>query len=83
MTTKTDPNSKPADKLLKTKRPAPKLRSASTIARNLAEFNRWRRGRGKYAWNADPIKNVNLPFSPTELGEIIDRAVELLKGLGT
>lgn len=53
--------------------------SARTVMRELAEFNRWRRGQGKYAWNEDPSKNAELPFTAEHLGKVIDRAVELLK----
>jgi hypothetical protein len=49
--------------------------SAAKVAKHLAEHNKWRRGKGKYA------KACSLsPHEPHELGAIIDRAVELLKG---
>lgn len=55
--------------------------TAALVANRLAEYNRWRRGQGKYGWNSDPSKNLPPPFSGTVLGELIDSAVELLKGI--
>ena len=44
----------------------------------LLEFNEWRRSQGKYAWNEDPAKNKQLPFTPKEVGEAIDTACSLM-----
>lgn len=47
----------------------------------LTEFNRWRRGEGKYAWNEDPAKNAECPYSPKAIGQAIDIAInEMNKG---
>lgn len=59
---------------------AARVMSAATVSRRLAEYNRWRRGQGKYAYTDDPLKYRSQPFSPAYLGRVIDRAVELLKG---
>lgn len=48
--------------------------SAAEVAKALAEHNKWRRGRGKYAHAHSPS-----PHDPYDLGAIIDRAVEILK----
>lgn len=45
----------------------------------LAEFNRWRRGEGKYAWNEDPAKNAECPYSPKAIGKAIDIAINEMK----
>lgn len=52
-----------------------KTMSAVKVANALAEHNKWRRGKGKYAKACSPS-----PHEPHELGAIIERAVELLKG---
>ena len=50
-----------------------KTMSAAEIARQLQEHQKWRRGKPPYEYGG-----YNMPFSPRELGAIIDRAVELL-----
>jgi hypothetical protein len=46
---------------------------ATKVAEWLAEYNKWRRGEPPYSWGGD-----KMPFTPSELGAIITRAVELL-----
>lgn len=46
---------------------------ATKVAEWLAEYNKWRRSEPPYAWGGD-----KMPFTPRELGDIINRAVELL-----
>ena len=46
---------------------------ATKVAEWLAEYNKWRRGEPPYAYGGD-----KMPFAPSELGDIINRAVELL-----
>lgn len=53
--------------------------SAKRVAQDLREFNLWRRGVGVYAFNEDPKKNIQLPFGPSHLTKVIDRAVELIE----
>ena len=50
-------------------------REAQTI---LNEFQAWRRGIGKYAWNPEPGKNAKLPYSPDTLGLALDCALSAL-----
>ena len=45
----------------------------------LHDFNLWRRGEGKYAWNEDPSKNEPCPFSPGTIGLFIYRVSWILK----
>lgn len=56
-------------------------KEAEKIAGHLNEFNAWRRGQGKYAWNEDPAKNVECPLSPEKLGRILDRTMDILRNL--
>lgn len=51
-----------------------KTMSAAKVAKHLAEYQKWRRGEPPYAYGCD-----NHPFTPKELGDIINRAIELLK----
>lgn len=53
-----------------------------TAYRILAEYQKWRRGEGKYAWNSDPAKCVDMPYTPKKLGVAIDTALEALVLLG-
>jgi hypothetical protein len=46
---------------------------ATKVAEWLAEYNKWRRGEPPYSWGGD-----KMPFTPSELGAIITRAVKLL-----
>lgn len=47
--------------------------SATRVAKELEEYNKWRRGQGKYERAGVPIR-----ISCRELGIYIDRAIELL-----
>ena len=49
-------------------------------AKILVEFNRWRRGDPPYDWSADPAKRKELPYTPRQIGEAIDIAVQAMKG---
>lgn len=50
--------------------------TASEVADILAEHNKWRRGRGKYAKSG-----AKCNITPKELGLAIDRAVEILRNV--
>lgn len=51
------------------------MKTAKECSSFLRQYNRWRRGRGKkYA-------TPGIPFSVVELGETIDRAIEILKAI--
>lgn len=54
-----------------------KTMSAAKVARQLQEFQKYRRGEPPYDYGVVPHRQ---PFTPYELGAIIDRAVELLNG---
>lgn len=45
----------------------------------LSEHQKWRRGEDKYAWNEDPTKDMAMPYSPTQIGWAIDKALVLLR----
>lgn len=50
-----------------------RILTAKECARELREYNRWRRGKGrKYA-------QPGVPFNPAELGKVIDDAIVHLK----
>ena len=51
-----------------------KAMSAQEIAKQLIEYQKWRRGESPYPYGAD-----NAPFTPRELGDIINRAIEILE----
>lgn len=51
-----------------------KAMSAAKVAECLVEYQKYRRGEPPYAYGGD-----NHPFTPMELGDIINRAVEILK----
>lgn len=53
-----------------------KAMSAAEVAKHLVEHNKWRRGEGKYD---KPYSGM--PYSAQAVGAIIDRAVEVLKGV--
>lgn len=53
-----------------------KTMSATDVAKHLAEHNKWRRGEGEYD---KPYSGM--PYSAQAVGAIIDRAVEILKGV--
>jgi hypothetical protein len=53
-----------------------KAMSAADVAKALAEHNRWRRGEGEY----EKIYS-GMPYSAQAVGALIDRAVEILKGV--
>lgn len=48
------------------------------VAERLRRHNRWRRGVGEFAWTGKPPK-AEMPESGKSLGELIDKAVELLE----
>lgn len=48
--------------------------SAAEVAEHLTEYQKYRRGEPPYAYGSD-----NHPFTPRELGDIINRSIELLK----
>ena len=50
--------------------------TAAELARELREYNQWRRGEGRYAEVGVPLE-----MSPKRLGEIIDEAAEVLEGV--
>lgn len=47
----------------------------------LAEYQQWRRGEGRYAWDGEPAKYPTAPFTPSELGEAIDVAVRACEAM--
>lgn len=51
-----------------------KAMPAAEVAKHLVEYQKLRRGESPYQYGAD-----NQPFTPRELGDIINRAVEILK----
>jgi hypothetical protein len=53
-----------------------KTMSAAKVAKQLQEYQKYRRGEPPYDYGITPHRQ---PFTPYELGAIIDRAVELLK----
>lgn len=55
-----------------------KTKPAANIAKLLQEYQKYRRGEPPYIYGIVPHRQ---PFSAKELGAIIDRAVELLKGI--
>lgn len=53
------------------------------VAEMLREYNRWRRGEGKYAWDSDPeAEYIEPPYAPKTLGRIIEDAADMLEGFG-
>lgn len=54
-----------------------KAMSAAEVAEQLQEYQKYRRGEPPYDYGITPHRQ---PFTPYELGAIIDRAVEILKG---
>lgn len=50
--------------------------SASEVANILAEYNLWRRGEGAYS---EP--GVWCPYTPKQLSQAVDRAVEILRSV--
>lgn len=54
--------------------------TTTEAAKILAEFNHWRRGEPPYDWSDDPAKRKELPYTPTQIGEAIDAAVEAMLG---
>ena len=52
--------------------------NARQIALILSDYNKWRRGEGKYA-----EAGAKAPISEYEIGSVIDRAIELLMYLST
>lgn len=53
--------------------------TTTEAAKILAEFNKWRRGEPPYNWSDDPKKRKELPYTPKQIGEAIDVAVEAMK----
>lgn len=53
-----------------------KTMSAAKVAAQLQEYQKYRRGEPPYDYGITPHRQ---PFTPRELGAIIDRAVEILK----
>lgn len=51
-----------------------KAMPAAEVAEALVEYQKYRRGESPYQYGTD-----NMPFTPRELGDIINRAIELLK----
>lgn len=51
--------------------------SAADVAEQLQEYQKYRHGESPYDYGITPHRQ---PFSAKELGAIIDRAIELLKG---
>ena len=51
-----------------------KAMSAAEVAEQLVEYQKYRRGEPPYDYGTD-----KQPFTPRELGDIINRAIELLK----
>lgn len=54
-----------------------KTMSAEKVAKHLAEHNKWCRRAGKYGETG-----TKLPYTSYDLIALVDRAVELLKGMG-
>lgn len=52
-----------------------KAMSAAEVAKHLVEYQKYRRGESPYDYGITPHRQ---PFTPYELGAIIDRAAELL-----
>ena len=48
------------------------------LAKALREYNRYRRGQGRYKWSEDPSKNKPSPYAPETIGYLIDEAVRRL-----
>jgi hypothetical protein len=44
----------------------------------LERYQRYRRGVGEYQWNADPEKNLKMPFCPAALTIIENSAIKYL-----
>lgn len=59
------------------------LESPGRLAKMLNEYNLWRRGVGKYAWSEDPKKNVDFPFSSSQLTMILNASVCMLERLAS
>jgi len=57
------------------------LSSPKEVARLLQEYQDWRKGVGKYAWNPDPEKNESIPFTPQQLTQIEEAAIDFLSKL--
>jgi hypothetical protein len=53
-----------------------KTMSSAEVAKQLVEYQKYRRGEPPYDYGVTPHRQ---PFTPKELGAIIDRAVEILK----
>lgn len=44
----------------------------------LIEFNKWRRGYVPYGWSEEPEKNLQMPYTPTDIGKALDVAISVL-----
>lgn len=53
-----------------------KAMSSEEVAEQLVEYQKYRRGESPYDYGITPHRQ---PFTPRELGDIINRAIELLK----
>lgn len=53
--------------------------SPAALAKALRDYNRYRRGQGKYKWSEEPEKNNPSPYSPETIGYLIDTAAKTLE----
>lgn len=53
--------------------------SPASLANALRDYNRYRRGQGKYKWSEEPEKNKPSPYSPETIGYLIDTAAKTLE----
>ena len=53
--------------------------SPASLANALRDYNRYRRGQGKYKWSEEPEKNNPSPYSPETIGYLIDTAAKTLE----
>lgn len=63
----------------------PALMTNDELATALVEYQEWRRGKGKYHWDNDPIEEkaeVSPPFSPEILGRLLDETIARLEIVG-
>lgn len=55
-----------------------KCKSPKFVAESILEYQNWRRGKGRYEFNEDPVKNAPQPFCSEALGIIEDAAIKFL-----
>jgi hypothetical protein len=55
-----------------------KCKSPKFVAESILEYQNWRRGKGRYEFNEDPVKNAPPPFCAEAIGIFEDAAIKFL-----